>query len=81
MTLLYSLPGCRLIRVAHDGRAALTIIAQARHNHARCPSCRTLGPASGAVALHRQDDLAQPLVVGLRLDELRLERLRIVGQA
>jgi hypothetical protein len=39
---------------------------------------QALGPASEAVALHRQDDLAQPLVLGLRFDELRLERLGIV---
>ena len=41
---------------------------------------QALGAASRAVALHRQDDLAQPLVLGLRLDELGLERLGIVGR-
>ena len=40
---------------------------------------QALGTASEAVALHRQDDLAQPLVLGLHLDKLRLERLGIVG--
>ena len=40
---------------------------------------QALGPAAEAVALHRQDDLAQPLVLGPLLDEQRLERLGIVG--
>ena len=40
---------------------------------------QALGPTAKAVALHRKDDLAQPLVFGLRLDELRSERLGIVG--
>ena len=41
---------------------------------------QALGPASEAVALHRQDDLAQPLVLGALLGEQRLERLGIVGR-
>jgi|FEC22Drversion2_1045045.scaffolds.fasta_scaffold01006_11 transposase len=38
MTLLCSLP---VVRVARDGPAALTVLARARHDHARCPTCRT----------------------------------------
>ena len=41
MTLLCPLPGCRLVRVARDGPGSLTVLAQARHDHARCPTCRT----------------------------------------
>jgi len=39
---------------------------------------QALGPAPKAVALHGQDDLAQPLVLGALLGKQRLERLRIV---
>ncbi|MGU3286236.1 hypothetical protein [Methylobacterium mesophilicum] len=39
---------------------------------------QALSPASETVTLHRQDDLAQPLVLGALLGEQRLERLRIV---
>ncbi len=41
---------------------------------------QALGAAAEAVALHRQDDLAQPLVLGALLGEQRLERLGIVGR-
>ena len=39
---------------------------------------QALGAAAEAVALHRQDDLAQPLILGALLGEQRLERLGIV---
>ena len=39
---------------------------------------QALGAAAKPVALHRQDDLAQPLVLGALLGEQCLERLGIV---
>lgn len=40
---------------------------------------QALGPATEAVAPHRQDDLAQPLVLGALLGKQRHERLGIVA--
>ena len=40
---------------------------------------QALSASPEAVALHRQDDLAQPLILGALLGEHRLERLGIVG--
>ena len=41
MTLLCSLPGCRIFQVSRGGRDALLVFAEARRDHARCPDCKT----------------------------------------
>ena len=53
MTLLCPLPGCRLVRVAPDGPGALIVLARARRDHARCPTCRTLSTSIHS-RYHRQ---------------------------
>lgn len=57
MTLLCLLPGCRFVRVARDGPGALTVLAQARHDHARCPTCRTLSTSVHSRYHRRPTDL------------------------
>lgn len=57
MTLLCPLPGCRFVRVVRDGPGALTVLAQARHDHARCPTCRTLSTSVHSRYHRRPTDL------------------------
>jgi transposase len=57
MTLLCPLPGCRLVHVTRDGPGALTVLAQARHDHARCPTCRTLSTSVHSRYHRRPADL------------------------
>lgn len=57
MTLLFPLPGCRLARVARDGPAALTIVAEAKHDHACCPTCRTVSTSVHSRYRRRPADL------------------------
>ncbi|GAB6844007.1 transposase [Methylorubrum rhodinum] len=67
MTQLFPVPGCRLVRVVRDGPTAITLVAEATRDHARCPTCRAVStsvhsryrrrpanlPASGeAIRLH-----------------------------
>ena len=57
MTLLFPVPGCRLVHVARDGPAALTIVAEAKHDHACCPSCRTVSTSVHSRYRRRPADL------------------------
>jgi len=67
MTQFFPVPGCRLVRIVRGGPTAITLVAEARRDHARCPTCRAVStsvhsryrrrpadlPASGkAVRLH-----------------------------
>ena len=68
MTLLCSLPGGHLVRVARDGPAALTVLARARHDHSLCPTCRTRSTAVHSRYRRRAADLpASGKVVRLQL--------------
>lgn len=42
MIRLLPLPSCRHVRVAREGPAALITVAEAMHDHARCPTCRAI---------------------------------------
>jgi transposase len=57
MTLLCSLPGCRILRVVRDGRNALLVSAQARRDHARCPDCKTVSTSVHSRYRRRPADL------------------------
>ena len=57
MTLLCSLPGCRLVRVARDGPGALTVLVKAKHDHGRCPTCRTVSTSVHSCYHRRAADL------------------------
>lgn len=54
MTLRCPLPGCRLVRVE---RAALMVAAEAPHDHARCPACRTVSTSVHSRYRRRPADL------------------------
>ena len=57
MTLLCSLPGCRILRVVRDGRNALPVFAEARRDHARCPDCQTVSTSVHSRYRRRPADL------------------------
>lgn len=57
MTLLFPVPGCRFVHVARDGPAALTIVAEAKHDHACCPTCRTVSTSVHSRYRRRPADL------------------------
>src|SRR3712207_2845084 len=57
MTLLCSLPGCRILRVVRDDRNALLVSAQARRDHARCPDCKAVSTSVHSRYRRRPADL------------------------
>ncbi|SOR28779.1 protein of unknown function [Methylorubrum extorquens] len=72
MTQLIPLPGCRLVRVARDGPTALTLVAEAKPDHARCPTCRAISTSVHSRYRRRPADLpASGKAVRLQLEVRR----------
>jgi hypothetical protein len=46
MTLLCSLPSCRILSVVRDGRNALLASAEVQRDHARCPERKTVSTSA-----------------------------------
>ena len=42
MTLFCHLPGCRIFQVSRNGASSLCVGAEAKRDHAYCPTCRTI---------------------------------------
>jgi transposase len=57
MTLLCSLPGCRILRVMCDSPNSLLVAAEARRDHARCPDCKTISTSAHSRYCRRPADL------------------------
>ena len=72
MTQLIPLPGCRLVRVARDGPTALTLVAEAKPDHARCPTCRAISTSVHSRYRRRPADLpASGKAIRLQLEVRR----------
>ena len=57
MTQLFPVPGCRLVRVTRDGPTAITLVAEAKHDHACCPTCRAVSTSLHSRYRRRPADL------------------------
>lgn len=57
MTHLFPMPGCRLVRVVGDGPSAITVVAEAKRDHALCPTCRAVSTSVHSRYRRRPADL------------------------
>ncbi len=57
MTQLFPMPGCRLVRVVRDGHSAITVVAEAKRDHPRCPTCRAVSTSVHSRHRRRPADL------------------------
>lgn len=72
MTQLFPLPSCRLVRVVRHAHTAITLIAEAKRDHARCPACRAVSTSVHSRYRRRPTDLpASGEAVRLQLEVRR----------
>lgn len=57
MTQLFLLPSCRLVRVVRYGPTAITLLAEANRDYARCPTCRAVSASVHSRYRRRPADL------------------------
>ena len=73
MTQLVPMRGCRLVRVVRDGPSAITLVAEAKRDHARCPTCRAVSTSVHSRYRRRPADLpASGEAIRLQLEVRRL---------